>query len=68
MGAIKQYLLQILEECAPENGFAQDAIEHYLLNGPRLPITGDLALDVFNIMDQYDHIITTYRATQPIAA
>ena len=60
MGAIKQYLLHLLETCAPENGFAQDAIEFAVLSVWVNP-TGNLDADVRLIMGQYDEIIIAYR-------
>ena len=69
MGAVKHYLLQLVTRCAPDNGFAQDAVEYFILNG-YYRITGHLPTDVAALMAQYDLIITTYRTRnwQQVAA
>ena len=67
MGAIKHYLLQLVTRCAPDNGLAQDAVEHYLLAG-HYKITGHLPTDVGALMARYDLIITTYRTRERVAA
>ena len=67
MGAVKQYLLRLLETSAPENGFAQDAIEFAILSGWVNP-TGDLDTDVKVIMSQYDEIVIAYRKARNAGA
>ena len=66
MGAMKRYLLDLITACAPDNGFAQDAIEHHLMHN-HFHTTGHLPTDVARIMDQYDRILTTYRAERELA-
>ncbi len=61
---MKDYLLKLLETCAPENGFAQDAIEHAIVCGNIHP-TMNFADDVALIMSSYDEIIVSYRKAQP---
>lgn len=56
---MKDYLLKFLTTAAPENGFAQDALEWAVLNG-LLKLTGDLETDVRQAMQQYDIIIESY--------
>ncbi len=60
MGAAKNYMNDLVCHCAPENGFAQDAIEFALTSGWLEP-TGDFDLDVFNIFASYDKIIESWR-------
>ncbi len=62
MGMMKNYLLNLVCACAPENGFAQDAIEHSILTGQvQLSGTYELEKDTALIMSQYDRIILRYR-------
>lgn len=67
MGQYKNFLLRIQEECAPENGFAQDAIEWAVLSGHVL-LTGDPDIDCRAVMGEgganYDKIIEGYRRWQ----
>lgn len=60
MGMTKHYLTTIICACAPDNGFAQDAIEHAIVTGG-VALTMDPAHDVLTIMRQYDFIIENYR-------
>ena len=61
MGFWKQYFNDLLCECAPGNGFAQDAIEDALKTDPSLQVTGELQADVQKVMAKYDTIIESYR-------
>jgi hypothetical protein len=55
------YHLRLLEACAPENGFAQEAI-YYALKLNLVRTTGkDFDADVRTIMSRYDQIIDAYR-------
>lgn len=63
MGSIKNYLLTVITACAPEDGFAQDAIE-YALVSDLIPLTYHPGHDVCVIMGQYDKIIDNYRAVR----
>ena len=58
---MKDYLLKLLEQCAPENGFAQDAIEYAVVMG-WITLKEDLIADVQTVMEQYDTILTSYRS------
>jgi len=60
---MKDYLLKLLEACAPENAFAQDAIEHAIFND-NIALTYDLEADTQKIMAQYDDIILSFRLVQ----
>ena len=60
---MKDYLLRLLTECAPENGFAQDAIEWAIFEN-RIRLSYTLEADKHRIMQQYDTIIANYRAVQ----
>ena len=60
MGALKNYLLGIICECAPENGFAQDAIEWAITSG-WVTLTYDPKADKEAIMWDYDEIIEGYQ-------
>lgn len=60
---MKDYLLKLLEHCAPENGFAQDAIEHAIVCG-NIPLTEVFGIDVLLVMFAYDEIIESYRKAQ----
>lgn len=60
---LAHYIPALLQHCAPENGFAQDAIErHILASQPPIALTGDLAGDARLIMPHYDSLIETHRA------
>ena len=69
MGYAKNYHLRLLETCAPENGFAQEAID-YALKLNLVHTTGeDFDADVRAIMARYDEILDAYRCLiQPKAA
>jgi hypothetical protein len=60
MSMMKRYLLLIVTACAPENGFAQDAIESAILSG-LVQLTYDPQRDVLAVMGKYDVIIEAYR-------
>jgi len=62
MGMTKNYLNNLLCACAPTNGFAQDAIEHAIIQG-RILLTMNLEADVRAIMARYDDLIEDYRNT-----
>ena len=61
---MKDYLLRLLTECAPDNGFAQDAIEHALLTGLIHCPGADFQADVQTVMNNYDRIIEAYHIEQ----
>ena len=61
MGFWKQYFNDLLCECAPDNRFAQDAIEAALRTDPSLQVTGQFETDVKTVMAKYDTIIERYR-------
>ena len=69
MGYAKNYNLRLLETCAPENGFAQEAID-YALQLHLVHTTGeDFDADVRAIMSRYDEILDAYRCLiEPKAA
>ncbi|OHD24599.1 MAG: hypothetical protein A2Y38_01365 [Spirochaetes bacterium GWB1_59_5] len=58
------YLNTLICACAPENRFAQDAIEWATLSGHVTLCYDDPAADVRQIMAHYDSIILGYRAMQ----
>jgi hypothetical protein len=60
---MKDYLLLILTACAPENGFAQDAIEWAIVSN-HITLTYHPAHDVMTIMGLYDKIIDGYRSAR----
>lgn len=61
MGYAKNYHLRLLETCAPENGFAQEAID-YALQLNLVQTSGkDFDADVRAIMARYDEILDAYR-------
>ena len=64
MSMMKHYLLDLLTAAAPENGFAQDAIEHAIVCG-NIELTYDLATDVVRVMSEYDIIMDSYRKALP---
>tara|TARA_Y100000593_G_scaffold12745_1_gene23622 strand:+ start:19760 stop:20017 length:258 start_codon:yes stop_codon:yes gene_type:complete len=55
-----KYLNDLLCECAPENGFAQEAIEFAVLSGSIL-LSFDMETDTYQIMRMYDDIIDRFR-------
>jgi hypothetical protein len=59
MGMMKNYLLNLLQQCSEEQ-FGQDAIEWAVLSG-RVRLTYDLERDVRECMSRYDEIIVGYR-------
>jgi hypothetical protein len=59
MGMMKNYLLQLLEQCSEEQ-FGQDAIEWAIVTG-LVRLTYDLERDVRETMSRYDEIIEAYR-------
>ena len=61
MGAIKHYLNNLLCAASPDNGFAQDAIEHSIITG-NLALTYNTERDLVSIGNNYDDIILRYRA------
>jgi hypothetical protein len=63
MGQTKNYLNNLLCACAPDNQFAQDAIEHAIVCG-NAPVTGFIESDIVNIMKHYDTHILNYRTAQ----
>jgi len=59
MGMIKNYLLNLLQQCSEEQ-FGQDALEWALESG-MVRLTYDLDRDVRELMSRYDEIIEGYR-------
>ncbi len=49
MGCMKNYLLLLLEVCAPQDGFAQDAIEAAVCSG-EIQLTYDPMQDTLQII------------------
>jgi hypothetical protein len=62
MGMMKNYLLNLLQQCSEEK-FGQDAIEWAIVSG-RVRLTYDLDRDIREAMSRYDEIIDGYRAVQ----
>ncbi|HEY6167335.1 MAG TPA: hypothetical protein VI454_04805 [Verrucomicrobiae bacterium] len=60
---MKNYLLHLLETCAPEDVVAQDAIEHALLTG-RLVLSYELDTDQRMIAGQFPEIVADYHRLQ----
>lgn len=68
MGLTKHYFNDLLCQCAPENGFAQDAIAEAIVTG-RVKLAGNAATDQAAVMAQYDDIVRDYQhALQSAAA
>lgn len=63
MGQTKNYLQQLICGCAPDNGFAQAAIEHAIVIG-NVPVTGHITHDIVIVMRNYDTILQNYRTAQ----
>jgi hypothetical protein len=61
MGFWKHYFNDLICQCAPDNVFAQEAIEDALKTDLTLQITGELEADVRKGMAKYDGIIEKYR-------
>src|SRR5438132_1364022 len=59
MGIMKNYFLQLLEQCSEEK-FGQDAIEWAIVSG-RVRLSYDLERDIRETMSRYDEIIEGYR-------
>ena len=59
MGMMKNYLLNLLQQCSEEK-FGQDAIEWAIVSG-RVHLTYDLDRDLRAVMSRYDEIIEAYR-------
>ena len=59
MGMMKNYLLNLLQQCSEEK-FGQDAIEWAIVSG-RVRLTYDLDQDIRESMSRYDEIIEGYR-------
>jgi len=59
MGMLKNYLLRVITVCAPDNGFAQEAIEHAILTN-QVTLTGNFERDQHTILSCYDSIIEKY--------
>lgn len=59
MGAMKNYLLTLLERCS-DTAFGQDAIEHAIFSG-FIPLTYELDEDIRRIVVAYDLICDRYR-------
>ena len=58
-----KYINDLLCACAPDNGFAQDAIEYAVLRGNIL-LAFDMETDKYQVMRLYDEIIDKYREVQ----
>lgn len=59
MGMMKNYLLNLLQQCSEEE-FGQDAIEWAVVSG-LVRLTYDLDRDIRECMSRYDEIIESYR-------
>lgn len=59
MGMMKNYLLNLLQQCSEEK-FGQDAIEWAIVSG-RVRLTYGLDRDIRQTMSRYDEIIEAYR-------
>ena len=61
MGFHKHYLNDLVCACVPDNGFAQEAIEHAIVSG-WVTLSGayDLETDTIIVMNHYDQIISRY--------
>ena len=57
---MKDYLIRLLTECAPENGFAQDAIQWAIFEN-QIHLSYVLEADTAQIMQRYDAILESYR-------
>ena len=69
MGYAKNYHLRLLETCAAENGFAQEAIDYALKLNLVRTNGEDFDADVRAIMTHYDEILDAYRCLmEPKAA
>jgi len=62
MGMLKNYLLHVITSCAPDNGFAQNAIEHAILTN-EVTLTGHFETDQQAILGRYDSIVEKYHQT-----
>jgi len=62
MGMMKNYLLNLLQQCSEEK-FGQDAIEWAVVSGS-VRLTYNLEGDVREAMSRYDEIIEKYRLSQ----
>ena len=60
MGMLKHYVLRLITVCAPDNAFAQDAIEHAIFGG-HMRLTGNFEADRQTVLSQYDAIIEDYQ-------
>jgi hypothetical protein len=63
---MKDYLIRLLTECAPENGFAQDAIQWAIFEN-KVRLSHVLNTDKIHIMQRYDEILSSYRAVTQAA-
>ena len=66
MGMMKNYLLNLLQQCSEEQ-FGQDAIEWAVVSG-LVRLTYDLDHDIRESMSRYDEIIEAYRRSLAQAA
>ena len=62
MGMMKNYILNLLQQCS-EHKFGQDAIEWAIVSG-LVRLTYDLDRDIHETMSRYDEIIEAYRRFQ----
>lgn len=60
MGMLKHYLLRLITVCSPDDGFAQDAIEHAIFSN-HVRLTGNLKTDQHTVLSQYNSIIENYQ-------
>ena len=61
MGMMKNYLLNLLQQCSEEK-FGQDAIEWAVVSG-LVRLTYELDRDIRETMSRYDEIIEKYRVS-----
>ena len=66
MGMMKNYLLNLLQQCSEEK-FGQDAIEWAVHSG-LVRLTYDLERDIRESMSRYDEIIEGYRRALALTA
>src|SRR5215831_7302780 len=66
MGMMKNYLLNLLQQCSEEK-FGQDAIEWAVVSG-LVRLTYDCDRDIRESMSRYDEIIEAYRRSLVQAA
>lgn len=65
MGFFKNYMLELMCACSPDNAFGQDAIEWAVLfQEVKLSGSYNIQTDIEIIMNNYDSIVEKYHAAQ----